>query len=252
MDFAAMLFEAYSRRCSVSVPEGLSMVSLAGAYELQDAVVALHEAAGARVAGWKLGITSEVKQTTMGIDHPLYGRIFADGQLESGSSVRCDDLISPRVEPEIAFALRGTIEPNMREPQLIDAVDWLAPAIEITDSRYAAGRRTAVELVADNTSAAKYVLGERYSAGSIRTLDETAVTLWRNGTLLASGKTADVLGNPLRALTFLASHLRERGFSAGAGLIVMSGAITDAFPVAAGDVIKTTFAGLSSTTVCFV
>jgi 2-keto-4-pentenoate hydratase len=249
---ARTLEAARSSVCAIAVPPALAALSLAQAYDVQDALVAVRLRAGARQSGWKLGITSPVKQQVMGIAHPLFGRTFADGEYAGGASIAHATLIGPRAEPELAFGLKSTIDASMDETALMHAVAWIAPALEITDSRYLRGTRTAVELVADNTSSAAYAIGERADPATAGPLEGFATELVRNGTVLATGLTADVLGNPLRALAALAKHLEGRGLHAAPGDIVLSGAITDAVPVAVGDVVEARITGLGVAAVRFV
>jgi 2-oxo-3-hexenedioate decarboxylase len=187
----------------------------------------------------------------MGIDHPLFGRLFADGALASGSRVSCAAFIAPRVEPELAIGLAGPLDPAAEPAGLLQAIAWTAPALEITDSRYRPGKRSAVELVADNTSAAAYVIGERVPLAAAPPLDAIGAYVARNGTLLASGSTADVLGHPLIALRLLARHLAQRGLRTSAGDVILSGAITDAFPAAPGDYFEVRLGGFEPAGVGF-
>ena len=139
----------------------------------------------------------------------------------------------------------------MTHAELAAAVAWIAPALEITDSRYRSGTRTAVELVSDNTSSAGYVIGERIAAADAPDYADLVTELVKNGEVVLRGSTADVLDHPLNALTALAVHLASRGARAVAGDIILSGAITDAIPVAAGDTIEARIAGLGAATITF-
>jgi 2-keto-4-pentenoate hydratase len=250
-DLVALLLAAQADRQGIDPPPALRTFTLADAYASQDALVAAHEASGARRSGWKLGITSPVKQRVMGIAHPLFGRLFADGRREGGVSADLTAFIAPRTEPELAIGLAGEIDPSMDRAALMRAVAWIAPALEITDSRYRSGTRTAAELVADNTSSSAYVIGPRVAAKDAPPYDALATDLLRNGTVVLHGTTADVLDHPLNALAALAAHLAARGLRAGAGEVVLSGAITDAIPVKAGDTIEARIAHLGSATVTF-
>jgi 2-keto-4-pentenoate hydratase len=249
---AARLVAAQSARRGIDPPEELAELTLAEAYAVQDALVAARETAGVPRSGWKLGITSPVKQRVMGIGHPLFGRTFADGERASGMRVALADFIAPRTEPELAIGLATAIDPSMDRAALARAVAWIAPALEITDSRYRSGTRTAVQLVADNTSSAAYVIGARIAATAAPPYEDLVTELVRNGDVVLSGSTADVLDHPLNALAALAVHLAERGLHAQAGDVILSGAITDAIPVAAGDTIAVRIAGLGEATVSFV
>jgi 2-oxo-3-hexenedioate decarboxylase len=248
---AAQLVAAQAERRPIDPPAALATLMLADAYAVQDALVALREGSGVQRSGWKLGITSPVKQRVMGIGHPLFGRTFADGERASGARAELAAFIKPRTEPELAIGLASEIDPSMDRAALARAVAWIAPALEITDSRYRSGTRTAVELVADNTSSAAYVIGPRIAAGVAPLYDALATELLKNGTVELRGSTADVLDHPLNALAALAAHLAERGLRARAGDVILSGAITDAIPVAAGDTVEARIAGLGSATVSF-
>lgn len=249
---AEQLDRARVEACAIDPPPELAGLSLAQAYDVQDALALVRAAAGARQSGWKLGITSPVKQRVMGIAHPLFGRTFAEGQRRSGDRVAHAGLVAPRTEPELAFGLAAPIEASMDAAALLAAVAWVAPALEITDSRFRPGTRTAVELVADNTSSAVYVIGPRVALRAAGSLDGFATELVRNGTVVQRGSTADVLDGPVNALVALAAHLAARGLPARAGDVVLSGAITDAVPVALGDVVEARLAGLGTVTVTFV
>ena len=236
----------------IDPPAGLSGLALGAAYDMQDRLVALREGAGEQRTGWKLGITSTVKQRSMGIETPVYGRTFGEAAFVSNASVARDGFIAPRCEPEIAFGLLGALDPLADRAGLLEMVAWLAPALEITDSRYASGTRTAVELIADNTSGGGYVVGTWIDRAGVPDLTTMTTTLARNGETLARGSTGDVLGDPVHALALLATHLAARGLSTRAGDIVLSGAITEAFPVAAGDIVEARITGLGDVRVAFV
>ncbi len=249
---STLLFDAYVAHRGIDVPETLAELDIDRAYDVQDAVVARREAAGSVRRGWKLGITSPVKQRVMGIDHPLFGRIFADGECRNGSKLALDSMIAPRTEPEIAIELGCDIDASMSSDALRQCVAFIAPALEVTDSRYRSGRRTAVELVADNTSSSFYVLAPRIAVSAAPLYADLTTELVRNGDVVFAGSTADVLGDPFNALAALAAHLHTRGLRASAGDVILSGAITDAIPVGPGDAVEARIAGLGTATVTFV
>ena len=251
-DLAAQLAAAQANRAPIDPPVALASLALVDAYAIADALIAARESAGAKRSGWKLGITSPVKQRVMGIAHSLFGRTFADGERASGSQAELAAFIKPRTEPELAIGLAVDLDPSMDRAALARAVAWVAPALEITDSRYRSGTRTAVELVADNTSSAAYVIGPRIAAHAAPAYDALATELIKNGSVVLRGSTADVLDHPLNALAALAAHLAERGLRAQAGDVILSGAITDAIPVSAGDTIEARIAGLGTAAISFV
>jgi 2-oxo-3-hexenedioate decarboxylase len=249
---AAELDAARLSRRPIAPPGELARLSLRDAYEIQDALAARCVLAGSSRSGWKLGLTSRVKQRLMGIDHPLFGRLFADGAVANGCSVAWASFVRPRAEPELAFGLAAPLDADVEIYGQLDALAWFAPALEITDSRYFPGERSAVELVADNTSAAAYCIGPRIPLEGAVTFAAIRTQLVRNGGVLAAGTTADVLGDPLAALALLARHLQTRGLTTAAGDVILSGAITDAFPALTGDCFEARLEGFGSAAVTFV
>jgi 2-keto-4-pentenoate hydratase len=243
-----------ARLCGRAIvpPEELGLLALSAAYDVPEPPAARRRRAATPRSGWKLGLTSRVKQRLMGIDHPLFGRLFAGGAVASFCDVAWELFVRPRAEPEVAFGLAAPLDPDADIRAQPDAVAWFAPALEITDSRYLPGDRSAVELVADNTSAAAYVIGPCIPFDVDLHLDSINAQLVRNGSVLAAGKTGDVLGNPLAALTMLTRHLRDRGLKTAAGDVVLSGAITEAFPALPRDCFEARLDGFGIAAVTFV
>jgi 2-keto-4-pentenoate hydratase len=249
---AVQLENARIGRRAIAPPRELAELSLREAYDVQDSLIRSRESSGSTLSGWKLGLTSRVKQRLFNIEYPLFGRLFADGAVINSRSVTFSGLIAPRVEPELAFGLSAPLDPGADPALLMSAIAWVAPALEITDSRYRPGVRTAIELVSDNTSAGAYVIGGRVRLDAAPRLAAIGTQLIRNGSVLAAGTTADVLGDPFNALRSLARHLAERGLHAKAGDIVLSGAITDAFPASLDDRVVARLRGLGTASVGFV
>jgi 2-oxo-3-hexenedioate decarboxylase len=248
---ASILDEARIARRAIPPPPPLASMDASDAYRIQDSLVARRQNAGDRVVGWKLGITSMAKQEAMGLTTPVFGRIFADGQIANAGTRPYAAFIAPRAEPELAFCLGRELDASWDRDALLEAIAWVAPALEITDGRYLPGKRTAVELIADNTAAASYAIGAHLSLRDLPPLDNIKATIARNGQIVSRGKTGDVLGDPVRALVLLAQHLHERGLRAPAGSIVLSGAITNAFAISPGDWVSTALSGLGEVTVMF-
>jgi 2-keto-4-pentenoate hydratase len=249
---AAQLDAARSGRRAIAPPAELALLSLTEAYDIQDALAARRESAGAVRSGWKLGLTSRVKQRAMGIDHPLFAPLFADGFLATSSRVLYSSFVRPRAEPELAFGLAASLDGARDVTTLMRAIGWIAPALEITDSRYLPGPRSAVELVADNAAAGAYVIGGRVRFDNAPRLDAIGTQIIRDGSVLAGGTTADVLGNPFAALQLLVEHLATRGQHTKAGDVILSGAITDAFPASLGDRFEARLRGLGTASVMFI
>lgn len=217
------------------------------AYEVQALTVAGRVARGERVIGAKLGLTSAAKQRTMQVDQPLYGWLTDAMHLPLGEPVPRARLIHPRVEPEIAFVLGRELRGPATVADVLAATEGVCVALEVIDSRYAGFRFRLPDVVADNASAAAFVLGGTLRAPSqlddLRTL---GCVLTRDGEVVATAAGAAVLGHPAAAVAWLATRLAARGESLPAGSLVLSGALTDAVPIGDGTTVCAEVEGLGS------
>jgi 2-oxo-3-hexenedioate decarboxylase len=139
------------------------------AYEVQDAVVDARLRAGRTVVGAKLGLTSAAKQRQMHVDEPLYGWLTDDMALDVGQPLPCDHFIQPRCEPEIAFLMSADLAgPQATAAHVLAATAAVFPAIDVLDSRFAGYSFTLPDVVADNASAARFLLaGQVVIAGAL-------------------------------------------------------------------------------------
>ena len=225
----------------------------ADAYAVQDALCARQMQRGARLVGYKAGLTSFAKMRQMGVDTPVFGYLLDAHAVPDGGECRVAELIHPKVEPEIAFVLgRELAGPGCHIGAVLAATDFVLAGIEVIDSRYRDFKFDLKSVIADNTSAARFVVGGQPLAVYGRDLRTTGVVLEKNGRPVAFGAGAAVLGHPATAVAMLANHLGARGESLPAGSVVLSGGITEAVAVAAGDHVCLKLQGAGSTSLCFV
>jgi 2-keto-4-pentenoate hydratase len=225
-------------------------------YRVQDEVHALLSADFGAQVGHKIGCTSAVMQTYLGIPHPCAGGIFAGGVHDSGVSLRHGDYVRVGVECEIGVRLGRDLvapaEPFTAE-SIVDAIDAYLPAIEIVDDRYADWRTTgAPTLVADDFFAAGCVLGEPHPHGLGLDLLAVHGRAMINGVEVGRGTGADVLGHPHNALAWLANHLAAQGKALRAGEIVLTGSLVQTVWLKAGDTAVMELSGLGSVAVEFL
>ena len=218
------------------------------AYELQDELVGRKVAAGAVMIGAKLGLTSRAKQRTMNVDTPCFGQLLDTQLLAADEPVRLDELIHPRVEPEIVFHLREALAgPGVTAHGVLAATAAIGCGLEVIDSRYAAYSFTLADVVADNTSAARFVLGERrVDPADIPDLSLVGVGVEKDGQGVATAAGAAVLGHPADAVALLANWLGRRGRRLEPGWVVLSGGMTDAVPLTPGCTVTATFGRLGT------
>ena len=223
------------------------------AYAIQDEIKRRKEARGMKTAGLKAGLTSFAKMKQMGVETPVFGFVSDYMARPDGGEIKTSELIHPKVEAEICVvtktALRG---PGCHIGTVMSAIDFVLPAVEIIDSRYRDFKFDLKSVIADNTSSSRFVVGSR-----MRDLDELdlrtlGVVLEKNGEIVAMAAGAAVLGHPLTAVAMLANHLGARGQEIPAGSFIMTGGVTEAIAVAAGDHVCARFQDLGSVSMRFV
>ena len=206
------------------------------AYAIQDAILSRKVSRGARVVGLKAGLTSHAKMRQMGVDSPVFGFLVDSFSVPEGSTVSTRELIHPKVEPEIAFVLKHALKgPGCHIGAVLAATDFVLPGIEVIDSRYRDFKFDLKSVVADNTSAARFVVGGRALRPDAVDLRTVGIVLEKNGEPVALGAGAAVLGHPAAAIAMLANHLGQRGREIPAGSLILSGGVTEAVAVTAGD-----------------
>ncbi|WP_297775832.1 2-oxo-3-hexenedioate decarboxylase [uncultured Roseovarius sp.] len=223
------------------------------AYAIQDRILARKLARGARVVGYKAGLTSHAKMKQMGVTDPVFGFLVDEFVVPEGAEIKVSDLIHPKVEPEICFITRTELKgPGCHIGAVLAASDVVLPGIEVIDSRYRDYKFDLKSVVADNTSAARFVVGGRIASARDVDLRTLGVVLEKNGQPVAMGAGAAVLGHPAAAVAMLVNHLGRRGQSLPAGSLVLSGGITEAVAVQAGDNVTLRIQNLGSVSVRFV
>ncbi len=232
IDAAAQLLDA-ARRARVPIAvlsQERPHLNERDAYAIAAAGIALRPHA---TAGFKLGYTSEAMRRQMHVDQPNYGRLCEDTQIANGAKLDIGNLIHPLIEPEIALRVGRDIDPGERTyDRIAQAVDAVMPALEIVDTRYVSYTFTAVDNIADNSSAARFVLGPPSTLRSLGDLRAVPARLYADGTAIAAGTGSDALGDPVLALAWLIERLAHDGEHLRAGTIVLTGGLTRAHPVA--------------------
>lgn len=206
------------------------------AYAIQDEIRRRKIARGNKIIGLKAGLTSHAKMKQMSVDSPIMGFLADYFSVPEGAEVNVNELVHPKVEPEIAFVTKRALKgPGCHIGAVLAATDFVIPAIEIIDSRYRDFKFDLKSVIADNCSSSRFVVG----GGSARVEDidlrTTGVVLEKNGEAVAFGAGAAVLGHPAAAIAMIANKLGERGEEIPAGTLILSGGITEAITVQSGD-----------------
>jgi 2-keto-4-pentenoate hydratase len=220
---------------------------LDSAYQVQELIIQSRVSIRNRRVGRKVGLTAPAVQRQLGVDQPDFGVLLSDMQRDEDEQIPHDRLIAPRIEAEIAFIMGCDVEATDRE-SVLAAVDYLAPALEIVDSRIAGWDIGIVDTVADNASSAYFVLGKAKATldGYVPAGAEMIMTI--NGEQVSAGTGADCLGDPVNALLWVAETAAALGRPLRAGEIVLSGALGRMALLNAGDVVQARIGGLGTVT----
>lgn len=222
------------------------------AYAIQDEIRRRKIARGVKVAGLKGGLTSQAKMKQMNVEEPVFGFMCDYGAYADGGEVPFDRFIAPRVEAEIAFVTNREITGPCHIGTVLQATDFVLPAVEILDSRYENFKFDLISVVADNTSAAGFVVGgnsRRVQDIDLRTL---GIVLEKNGEIVDLAAGAAVLGHPAESIVMLANMLARKGQSIPAGTFIMTGGVTAAVGIERGDHIAVRYQNLGQVSMRFV
>lgn len=232
----------------IKITEEHPELTVEQAYELQDGLLEKRlKENNTKTVGIKLGLTSEAKQKMMGVNEAIYGYLHADMLAYEWEPIRCSELIHPKAEPEIAFFIGEDVQrENVTEEDILRATSYVAPAMEIIDSRYQNFQFELVDVIADNCSSARFVIGSKLVLPESIDLGNIGMVMTKNGNVEQTGTSAAVLGHPLKAMVWAAKSLSKRGRGFKKGDVVLSGAMSEAIPIERGDTVVADFDILGS------
>jgi 2-keto-4-pentenoate hydratase len=217
-------------------------LSLDDSYRIQLALIRRN---GARRVGWKVGLTSTAIQQQFQVHEPVFGCLLEDGRLGSGHVFRRDRLIEPGFENELCIVMGSELGPGASREDVAAAVARVHPAFEIIETRGDLTRQLALAL-ADNAQQKAFVIGPAVERAALPALDRVTVGVRINGDEVAAADGSAVLGHPYNSVAWLAAKLAQFGEKVQAGDCIMSGSFTRQFPLARGDRIEASFAGIGS------
>jgi 2-keto-4-pentenoate hydratase len=227
-------------------------LSLAEAYRLQDLLRQTLVSRGERLTGWKAGFTNEAAQKAYGVSEPVCAFLLASGTLLAGAEVPVARFTGLAVEAEVAFVMRRDLAgPGVTATTAAAAVEGVQPALELVDFRYT-GKPVGTDVIAEGVFAKHVVLTGTVSPLAGLDLAQEGLTWEQGGRVMATTTAAEVMGNPLNSLAWIANHLGARGLSLKAGDLVMSGSVSAMLRPKAGETVRAVFARLGTVAARFV
>ena len=211
------------------------------------------EARGNKIIGMKMGLTSWAKMKQMGVEKPCYGFLADYFSVPEGGEIPMSELIHPKVEAEFAFVTNKPLSGDkVSVEEVMDATELIVPAVEIIDSRYKDFKFDLISVQADNSSSTRFVIGGRPARPEEFDWSTRGVVMTKNGEVVELGAGAAVLDHPAASVAMLASMLSERDEIIPAGTFIMTGGITAAVLVEAGDSIVVRYQDMGDVSMKFV
>jgi len=239
----------------------LETLSQEEAYRVQYGLIKRWSARGQKVIGRKVALTNKATRIQFGIEEPIFGHLMNTGIFLDGSSVPLDQFVNPLVEPEVAFLLKQDLKgPGITPLSVLQATEGVLPAMEVGDILLkprpepvgGGAKFKAIDLIGYNALNAGVVLGPQLTPIQNLNLRYEGVVLELDGELVGSGAGAEVMGNPVHSVAWLANKLTEFEDYLRAGEIIISGSITSYVKVKKGNHVTVTFTRLGSVGVKFV
>jgi 2-keto-4-pentenoate hydratase len=252
-DAASLLFQAEQDGSPI---EPLSAtyrdIDVVDSYEIALINIRRRLEAGETVYGHKVGLSSEVMQKMMGVDEPDYGHLLSSMVYSESTPIDTSRFCYPRIEVEIGYVLGRTLPgADCTEQDVLDATEYIVPSIELIDSRIRDWKIDLADTIADNASSAGLILG----AGRVRPsgvdIGAISAVLYKGDDEIARGEASAVLGDPTRAVAWLARKVAGFGVRLEAGHVILPGSCTPAIDVHPGAVFRADFSDIGSVTVEF-
>lgn len=232
--------------------DGWPDASVEDAYAVQEINTGHWLGEGRRLVGRKIGLTSEAIQSTLGVFQPDFGMLFADMGYTDGEEILMSRLLQPRIEGEVALVMgRDLTGDDLTLTDVLGAIDYALPALEIVDSRISEWKIKIFDTVADNASSGLYILGATPRLIKDLDLRLCGMVIEHRGEPVSVGAGAACLGHPLNATLWLARKMVDVGRPLKSGDVVLSGALGPMLPVAAGETYELRISGLGSVRAAF-
>lgn len=230
----------------------IGVEDIESAYAIQEINNQIMIDQGARIVGRKIGLTSKAVQKQLGVDQPDYGALFNTTEILNGDAISVKELMQAKVEGEIAFVMNRTLDnPTITTMELLSAIEYVVPSIEIVGSRIENWNIKITDTIADNASASHFAIGHRPIKIENIDLINCQMQMTKNGEVVSEGSGASCLGSPINATLWLARTMAQLGTPIQAGEIILSGALGPMAVVSAGDSFVANFSGLGSVSIHF-
>lgn len=247
------LYRAWATNTTVPNLRDRGVEAITDAYAIGLGFVQRRVDGGETITGKKIGVTSKAVQDLLGVDQPDFGQLTSAMDRSATGVVDLAELIQPKAEAELAFVLGADlVGPGITALDVLNATAYVAPCIEIVDSRIDNWDIHIVDTIADNASCGQYVIGTDTAHPLDVDLELAGMVVTVDGEIITTGAGAAVQYGPANAVAWLANTLGALGLPFRAGEVILSGSQSIMFPATAGSDVTCTVGGLGSCTVRFI
>jgi len=231
----------------------IGITDIEKAYAVQEINTALRIAQGARIVGYKIGLTAPVVQKQLGVDQPDFGKLWHDREVLNGGEISIKELMQPRAEAELAFVLgKDLTSDKLTTVDILSAIDYAVTSIEIVGSRIKNWDIKITDTIADNASASHWVIGHQPVKLDKIDLLNCKMVMKNKKKIVSKGVGKNCLGSPINATLWLAQQMVKMGSPMKAGDLILTGALGPMVAAKAGDSFHVTIEGAGEVSVNFV
>lgn len=202
----------------------ISELSIAEAYQVQDLVAKKRRAVGEEVVGFKVGCTSTAIRSQFGLQEPINGRLFRPHIFDENVRLNWRDYLNCAVEPEMVLKIdRELSGKNLSDEELIDAIEYVSPGIELHNFKFWHSPPTLQELICSGGIHAGLVIGSSKVSPKELSFKNENFFVYKDGALITSAPALEIMGGPLHSLRWLIEYITEKGETLKKGSIVIPG-----------------------------
>lgn len=224
------------------ISETYENITLEDSYAIQKEVFNIKEENGEKIIGKKIGLTSKGIQEQIGVFEPDFSLITDKNILMPYDSLKMSELINPRLEPEIAFVLKEDLKgPIVSIWDVIRATEGIFPAFEIVDTRFQDYDFTIFDTISDSASYGRIIVGNKMTELEDVDIENIPLSIFKNNELVDTATSAEVMGNPINAVVWLANKMIEMGQYLRKGEVILSGSFTPVLEMEPGDFFEANF-----------
>ncbi|MEM6964736.1 MAG: fumarylacetoacetate hydrolase family protein [Bacteroidota bacterium] len=223
-ELAKKLDHAFQNVAAIPQISTIKPITEQDGYDIQKESMQKRYLRGEKMLGVHLGFTSEEKRKKLGVDQIILGQLTSSMLIQKGGVVLLEHFLRPRVQPELCFLVKKEISEEIKLEEIKEYIIGVAPALQITDSRYQGFKFHLPDVIADNCFSAGFAIG---NWSDLETpIENLTIKLQDGAETLLSGSSKTILGNPYQAVVEAAKLCQVLGLKLKRGSYILAGAAT--------------------------